>query len=145
MCTDCAVRHPVGLRCRDCVSETRSPIYQLSGRDGTLAALTALVMGLIAGGVMLTFGNLLFAFGLFFGLILTFIVGGILGRSVASVVGRVVPRKRGSTMVWAVGGGLLVGGLLVAGALWLFNLPLNFVLLAVYLISATTAAAGSLR
>jgi hypothetical protein len=31
MCTECAVQHPVGLRCKECIKETRSPLYKVSG------------------------------------------------------------------------------------------------------------------
>ena len=145
MCTECAVRHPVGLRCRECVNQTRSPIYQVSGGTATLAGVVALVAGLLVGVALILFGNLLFAFGPFFGLILTFIVGGALGRFIAGVVQRVVPRKRGRAMVVALSAGILVGALAPALFFWALGAAPNPLLLLVYLGSAISAAAATVR
>ncbi len=57
MCPACARKHPVGLRCKDCAKELRSPLYKVSAAQvlgglalGTgAAALGALVVGFLAG------------------------------------------------------------------------------------------------
>jgi hypothetical protein len=69
MCTACARKHPVGLRCKECARELRSPLYKVSPRQllGGLAAGTgtafgaALALGFVASafcwiGIFLAWG-----------------------------------------------------------------------------------------
>ncbi len=149
MCTDCAVRHPVGLRCRECVRELRSPIYQLSGGETTKGFLTATLVSTIIGALVILFGGMIW-------FIFWFFIGGAIGRAIAEVVQRVVPRKRGKGLQAAVGGGIFLG-LLLAGAVLGFAQagPLGIFAGAIggliqlhsllYLGTAITAAVASLR
>jgi len=105
MCVECARQHPVGMRCKECARELRSPMYKVSG--GGLAA--AIAAALVAGGI---FGAAaffaIFAFGLY-GIILAFFFGGILGRLQAELVSRVAGRKRGRALQWIALVGLTLG------------------------------------
>ena len=56
MCPECAVRHPVGLRCKECIKETRSPIYNVAVRDYLIAGLVGLLLSTIAGLIMRAIG-----------------------------------------------------------------------------------------
>ncbi len=113
MCTDCAVRHPVGLRCRECVRETRSPIYQVDSATVGKGFAAALAVSTVVGVLVLLFGPLVLGFG-FLGLIIAFFVGGSLGRAIAEVVQRVVPRKRGRSLQMTTALGIVLGLLLAA-------------------------------
>ncbi|MGH2543674.1 MAG: hypothetical protein ACRDIB_12785, partial [Ardenticatenaceae bacterium] len=119
MCTECAVRHPVGLRCRECVQETRSPIYKVGTGATGRAFLAATLISTAVGALVLLFGPLVLRFG-FFGIIIAFFVGGSLGRAIAEVVQRAVPRKRGRPLQGATAGGIVLGLLLAAA---IFGFP----------------------
>ena len=145
MCTECAVRHPVGLRCRECVSDTRSPIYKV---DASVTVRTLLVTLLIATPITLLvfiFGDLVVSFGIF-GWIIAFMIGGGIGRTMGSLVQRLIPRKRGRRIQQAVGGGIVLSSLL-AGAVMLliFSALPNFILILIYFISVIPAAVAALR
>jgi hypothetical protein len=113
MCTECAVRHPVGLRCRECVQETKSPIYKVGTGTTARAFLAATFISTVIGALVLAFGPLVLGFG-FFGLLIGFFVGGALGRAIAAFVQRVVPRKRGRPLQGATAAGIILGLLLAA-------------------------------
>lgn len=142
MCTDCAVQHPVGLRCRECVNQTKAPAYQVDNATFIRALLAATAVGTGVGFLVLLFGNAIWFFFWFF-------IGGAIGRGIAEAVSRLVPRKRGRLIQIATGIGV-VAGLVVAAAIlgrggpltigYLLQLP---VLL--YLGTALTAAVASLR
>lgn len=102
MCTECAVRTPVGLRCRECVAEQRLPIYRI----GVGTALVALVVGAVIGAV----GSLIvpgFRFWLIF-------IGPVVGELATRVVEAATPRKRGRGLAIAASAGVILGYLAVA-------------------------------
>lgn len=152
MCTECAVRHPVGLRCRECVAETRSPIYQVDQATALRALLASVVVSTVVGALVLTLGRLIFVLGIFFALIIGFVVFGAVGRAVAEAVQRIVPRKRGRTVQMAVAAGMVVGlliagvglSLVLTGTLLAFLLA-NWLLVLLYLGVALPAAVASLN
>ena len=78
ICLKCAVRTPVGLRCRKCAGVGRSPLY-------VLAAAVATVVSMIAGTVMTQLGFFWFT------LILAMPAGGL----IAEIVLRSTGGKRG--------------------------------------------------
>lgn len=145
MCTDCAVQHPVGLRCRECVNQTKAPAYQVDNATFIRALLAASVVGTLVAFPVMLFGGV----GGFFMFFIWFAVGGAIGRGIAEAVSRLVPRKRGRLIQTATGIGIVAGVIIAAAILgqggagtigWLFQLP---VLL--YLGTALTAAVASLR
>ena len=145
MCIDCAVRHPVGLRCRECVNETRSPIYKVDSSTTVKTLLATLVVATPVGLLVLIFGNLILAFGIF-GWIIGFMLGGAIGRTIGELVQRIVPRKRGKRVQRAVGLGIFLGLLIpTAGLLLLTGAIPNLLLLLIYLVSAIPAAVASVR
>ncbi len=140
MCIDCAVRHPVGLRCRECVSQTKSVVYQVDRGTFVKALLAALVVGTLVGFLVILFGRPIWFFFWFF-------IGGAIGRGVAEAVQRIVPRKRGRPVQMAVGIGM-VGGLLIAALILGGGNPIPFLLqlsVLLYIGTAVTAAVASLR
>lgn len=111
MCTECAVQHPVGLRCKECIKETRSPIYKVSPAGYALGLGAGLVVGAVAAFVLM-----LFAYVPWLSWILAFFWGGAAGSGQAEAVGRAAGRKRGKGLQ-AIGAATLVLGLLLV--LWL--------------------------
>ncbi|HBY92653.1 MAG TPA: hypothetical protein DEP84_01610 [Chloroflexi bacterium] len=97
MCPDCAVRTPVGLRCRECVTEQRSPIYQIGASTATVALILGAILGAIGSLIVPMFG-----FWVIF-------VGPIAGELVTRVVEAATPRKRGRTLALAASAGVVLG------------------------------------
>ena len=145
MCTDCAVRHPVGLRCRECVNDTRSPIYKVDANTTVRTLLATLAVSTPVSLLVFIFGELVVGFGIF-GWIIAFMLGGAIGRAVSELVQRIIPRKRGTRIQQAVGTGIFLSSLIAGAGLLLFlgYLP-SFILLLIYFISAIPAAVASLK
>jgi hypothetical protein len=145
MCPECAVRHPVGLRCKECIKETRSPIYSVAIRDYLVAGGVGLALSTVAG----VFVPFITGFG-FLGFFLALIVGPSVGAGIADLMGRVV-RKRGRGMGLVAGIclvlGVMIGGIIlrqnVLGAL-AFILRLQIGTL-IYLVAAVGAAFARLQ
>lgn len=110
MCPECAVRHPVGLRCKECIKETRSPVYNVAVRDYLIAGIVGLFLSTIAGLIV----PMVTGFG-FFGWFLAIVIGPAVGAGIADLMGRVV-RKRGRRL-GILAGVCLVLGVIVAGML----------------------------
>jgi hypothetical protein len=118
ICTKCAVRTPVGLRCPKCALGNRAPSYVVQPQHYLLVAVVALVASFIAGAVVaqIRFGLLSF--------LIIFFVSAPIGGLVAEAVWRVT-RKRGRTVATitavciALGafGGPWLWGVAAAGAL----------------------------
>lgn len=110
MCLDCARRHPVGLRCKECTKETRSPLYQVSGPR----YVAALVVGIVAGTAAAFGLALLFTLtGGWFQLIIAFLAGGGVGAAVAEAVSWASGRKRGKGLQAVVVVSMIAGVVLV--------------------------------
>ncbi len=89
ICTECAVRHPVGLRCRECAQLRRLPIYEVSWKGYSLS----LVVGLLVATLSVFLGNLLMR-----ALFLPFI-GWFIPWILAAAIGVAL----GESMSWAAG------------------------------------------
>lgn len=136
ICTQCAIRHPVGLRCKECAQVVRSPVYTVSPVELGLAGLVGLALSVGAGFVMR------FIAGYWF---VSWIIGPVVGGFVAEVMSRVIRYKRGLAMQVLAGLCLALGVVIVS--LWLFRgLGLLFNLgILIYLVFAVGAAAARLR
>lgn len=144
MCPSCARRHPVGLRCRQCAKETRSPLYRVSPRGYVLGALGGLAAAVAAAGAAFAAFTWI---GGFFQLFLAVILGSSLGTGIGDVVGRAAGRKRGRGLMAVAAGAVVLAVALVAATVWQFvglrAVPLlGFV---VYAALASSAAAARLR
>lgn len=102
ICVQCAVRHPVGLRCRECARLSRLPPYQVGARH--------LGLGLAGGVVAATGGAFLLQLlpGIFLALILSPLVGGFVGE----VIHRISGGKQGQAMIVVALVALLLGAVL---------------------------------
>ena len=84
ICTDCMVYTPVGIKCPDCARLPRSAIVRLKPDRAALAIATAFGVG-TAMGVGIVF---LQSVGLFFALILGWLIGIGMGEAVLAASGR---------------------------------------------------------
>ena len=144
MCPSCARPHPVGLRCKQCAKETRSPLYRVAGRGYALGAVAGLVAAAASVAVALAAFSLI---GGFFQLFLAVILGSSLGTGIGDVVGRAAGRKRGRGLMAVAGGAVVTAVALAAAVVWQFaglrSVPILG--LVVFAGLATSAAAARLR
>lgn len=135
ICMKCAVKTPVGYRCRECVSNQQKVYFNAVGSDNLIAFGVGLLVSAIASPFV---GLLIGGFG-FLGLIIAFIAGSAAGSALAQIIRRAVGRRRGRYLpAFALVGiilGVLLGNvisLFVTGFLPLFSLPmLLFTVLAI--------------
>ena len=106
ICTKCAIRTPVGLRCPRCVRGARSPLYVLEPQHYVVASVVALAASLVTGALIARAG-LLFTF------FLAIPAGGLIGEAVM----RSIHGKRGRT-VQAITGVCIVLGAIAGPWLW---------------------------
>ncbi len=114
ICTKCAVRTPVGLRCPKCARVGRSPLYELRPKHYLTGALVALTISLVAGVIVTQLW-----------LFLTFFLAVPIGGLIAETVNRIT-RKRGRALqiITAVTIGLgAFAGPLLWGAISVGALP----------------------
>ncbi len=83
ICVKCQVRHPVGIRCKDCARLRKDPLTTLTPLQYVLAFASALGASIIGGFI----GSQIGFFALF--------IGPIIGGGIAEFVGRVIGYKRG--------------------------------------------------
>jgi hypothetical protein len=118
VCVECMRQHPVGIRCKECAQEARSPMFQVSREyyvRGIAAAVGLGLAGAIALVVVLSF---IPAVGFFF----FFLLGG-LGYGIGEGVGYAVNRRRGRHYQYmAIGGVLLATAPIALTSLFAFNL-----------------------
>ena len=98
ICLQCQVRHPVGVRCRDCAQIRKDPLTHLTPVQYLLAFVAALGASIV-GGFIAPFLGILFAF----------FVGPIIGGAIAEFVGRVIGYKRGLPLQILVGVCIVLG------------------------------------
>jgi len=156
ICPECAVRHPVGLRCRECAQLRRIPTYDLSPRHYAVAlaaGLPSAVVGVILGGILDRFLLIPFIGG-FIPWIIAFAVGLLTAEAISRVTGYkrgvglqvvaatcvVLGYFIGNPLLLLATSYLLVGRIPVA-AFWAW---LNFYSI-IYLLLAILAAVGRLR
>ena len=102
ICTRCAIKTPVGYRCKECVKEQQAGFYSAQWLDYMLAAVVALPLAVIAAYIIPSIGWL------------TIFVAPFAGMAIAEAVRFVTRRRRGRWMA------LLVAACIVAGSLpWL--------------------------
>lgn len=115
ICMKCAKRTPVGYRCPVCIREAQDVFFTARPLDYVLAAVVALVLGLLAGAIVPRLG--------FFVIFLAPAVGTGIGRLAFRAAGR----RHGRWLAPLVAAMVVIGGLLpflpaLLGGLSLFGL-----------------------
>lgn len=121
ICTKCAIRTPVGLRCPKCARRGRSPLYVLAPQDYLFVAAVALAASLVAGA-------LITQAGFFFTLFLSIPAGGLIAEAVTRATrkrGRAVQIITGVAIALGAYAGPLLWRMLASGSL---ALPANPIL-----------------
>ena len=129
VCNDCVVHTPVGFRCKQCVQAQQAGFYNARWYDWILAAIISLVLSTPAAFVIA------FLRSWWFALILSPIVGSLIGGAVHWAVGR----RRGRHTWW------VAAVCIVMGTLPSLVGTLNLLSVGIYAVAATTAAIGILK
>jgi hypothetical protein len=111
ICTECAIRHPVGLRCPECAKLRKVPTYDVP----TTYYLRAFGAGLITSAVSSIVIQIL---PLFF---LSFFAALVAGGAIAEVISRVTRHKRGMGLQIVAGLCIILGFLLGSFPIMLFR------------------------
>ena len=116
ICTRCAVKTPVGYRCKECVKEQQDVFYSALWYDYVLAAVVALSLSLLGAYIVPGIGWL------------TIIIAPFAGMAIAEGARLVVRRRRGRWLPHLVGACILVGSLPIVGVsiLGVFLYPASF-------------------
>ncbi len=150
ICVRCAVRTPVGYRCRDCVNAQQQVFYTgFRSSYYLIAAVVALPLSLVAGWLIPQLGW----YAIF--------LGPVVGGGIAEVTRWAIKRRRGPYTWLVVCGSIVVGSLptlllsalsfiglvtSVSGALgYLVGGAMRLLWVAVYLVTAVGAAYARLR
>lgn len=121
ICYQCAVRTPVGYRCRECVRQQQTVYYNDERFDPLIAAVIALALGAVCGGLAYAFLRVLGWFSLIGAIFLGPVVGGLIAEAVRRGVGR--RRGRYLKVIAAVACvlGILLGGILLFAGAGIFS------------------------
>ncbi|MCC6905804.1 MAG: hypothetical protein IT326_08190 [Anaerolineae bacterium] len=139
MCMKCAVRTPVGYRCRECVRGQQQIFYNAEAADPFIQGAIAFVLG----GLAISLSGLIPSFGIF-GWLIAFWAGSAAGGLIGDLAHRAVNRRRGRYS-WLIVGGMvaLPGALALLVAFLIFGtFPL---MMAIFGVMAVVGAAGRLR
>jgi hypothetical protein len=126
MCTKCAVKTPVGYRCKQCVREQQDKFFTAQVIDYMIATGVSLVISFFAAAII---ARIWFLIAIF----LSPAVGGVIG----TLVWRLTGKRRGRYTA------IFVGTAVIAGALPF--LLLNLLSIGIYLVMATSAAVARFR
>jgi MFS family permease len=107
ICPKCAVRTPVGLRCKKCASGKASPLYTLTAPQFLLAAAMGLALALVAGALARRVG-----------LLFTFFLAPMAGGLIAETISRALHGKRGRALQLIVAVSIVLGA---AAGPWLWQ------------------------
>jgi hypothetical protein len=104
ICSECAVKTPVGYRCPTCIREAEDAFYNVQPFDYIVAPLVSLPLSLVAGYLILRFGG-----GGFLFIFLMLFIGGAIGGLIGRVTKRAVGRRRGRYLPYIVAVSVVLG------------------------------------
>lgn len=136
ICSECTVKTPVGYLCPDCYREAEDAFFNARPTDYILAIAVALPISLLAGFLVMQFSR-----GIFF-IIIMFFVGGAIGGVIGRITKRVIGGRRGRYIPHLVAACVIIGVLVWALPVLLFNPGALFSLIGpgVYLATAVGSA-----
>lgn len=103
ICPECAIRHPVGLRCRECARVKKLPIYDVALAEYATAGLVGVSVSTVAAFLMSLIGGWWFVL---------LIIGPVVGGFIAETMSRVIGFKRGRGMQVLAGSSIVAGAVL---------------------------------
>ena len=98
ICLQCQVRHPVGIRCKQCAQIRKDPLTNLSPAQYALAFVSALGASTVGGFI-----------APFLGIFIALFIGPAIGMGIAEFVGRVIGYKRGLPLTIIVSTCIVLG------------------------------------
>mgnify|MGYP001077810825 CR=1 FL=1 len=104
ICLKCAVRTPVGYRCKECLRGQQAVFYTATKGHQVAGSAVALVLGLVLGGAAYFVGHLSW---------LSIFIAPVAGGLVGEAIFRAASRKRAHRFEW-IGSGLSVVGVLLS-------------------------------
>lgn len=135
ICARCAMRTPVGYRCRQCMGQQQAVYYTGGPADYVLGGVLALVLGGLACYLLWLLGAWFFAL----------ILGPTIGIGIAEAVRFAVRRRRSHYLWLAVAAGILLGAVpVLLLSLASFNLW-RLLTLGLFLVLSIGAATARLR
>jgi hypothetical protein len=140
ICTQCAIKTPVGYRCPDCVRELENTLYEATPRDYLLVPAVLFPLSLIIGYLVVRFAG-----GGFFLLFFMFAIGGAIGSWIGRVGHRVARRRRGRYLPYIAAACVALGILIPAGLFLLIGFSPGLLGGGIYLFVATPAAYYQMR
>ncbi|MCA9935792.1 MAG: B-box zinc finger protein, partial [Anaerolineales bacterium] len=108
ICSQCAIKTPVGYRCPDCIREAEDVFFNARPLDYLIAPLVSLPLSLLAGFLLLQVG------GSFFFILLIFFIGGAVGSFIGRLAKAAVGRRRGRYLPHVVSATVILGGMVAA-------------------------------
>ena len=112
ICTECAIRTPVGFRCPDCVRGLQDKFYTASSGDVIKGAVVAFIGGAFIGLVTLLLIMFLGGF-IFFGFLAAFFLGPAMGGGVAELVRRAMGKRRARNFPIIGDAAMLIGAFIL--------------------------------
>lgn len=106
ICSQCAIKTPVGYRCPDCIREAESVFFNAKAVDYIIAPIVSLPLSLLAGFLVSLFS------GSFLFILITVFVSGIVGGFIGRVTKAAVGRRRGRYLPHIVAATVILGGLI---------------------------------
>lgn len=113
VCIKCVVRTPVGYRCKDCMNIQQAGYYTATPLDYIIVAVVGIIASIIGGAIAIVLGG--------FWLIAIF-YGPAAGGVIAEVIRLGIQKRRGKYINLLAAATVVVGALLVAGALPLLTI-----------------------
>jgi hypothetical protein len=140
ICYECAVRTPVGYRCKECVREQQNVYYNAEKSDVLIGGVVALILGVGIGVLAyISLGLMrLVPAGSLFAIIGAFFIGPAVGGLVAEVIRRAVNKRRAREMKWVATSAFLIG--VLAPAVLLFGLQALLIFWVVLLAAGLAAS-----
>jgi hypothetical protein len=128
MCTRCAVKTPVGYRCKECVRAQQDKFFDAQMLDYVIAAVVSLAGSFLAAAILSRLGG-------FF--LISMLISPAVGGGIGMTVWRLTGKRRGRYTAPVVGTGVVLGALPF--------LLVNPITIGIYLFMATGAAVGQFR
>jgi hypothetical protein len=140
ICYECAVRTPVGYRCKECVREQQNVYYNAEKSDVLIGGVVALILGVGIGVLAyISLGLMrLVPAGSLFAIIGAVFIGPAVGGLVAEIIRRAVNKRRAREMKWVATSAFLIG--VLAPAVLLFGLQALLIFWVVLLAAGLAAS-----